>query len=301
LLEACVDAPLITLRTSSRVIGYRNRAGRVDISLDGGETIIGLALIGADGVRSRIRLQMIGDGDPKPAGAVIYRALVPRESMPAAQQKPYPTLWVGPDAHAIYYPVRDWSVFNFGVTVNAPPDDLWEGETTNEKPLAALKGWSPLITGLVEAQKSFQRYVIRHRDPIDNWSDGAVTLLGDAAHPMVQYIAQGAAMALEDAICLAEQLSSHEGDIPAAFSSYQTLRIVRTARVQLSSLMLDRIYHVTGVERLVRNSIFEGRTTSEYYERLSWLFTSPAYVKSPAESDSASTYQPSFERAQTAS
>jgi salicylate hydroxylase len=108
-------------------------------------------------------------------------------------------------------------------------------------------------------------------------------------------------MALEDAICLAEQVSRHESDIPAAFSVYQTLRIVRTARVQLSSLMLDRIYHVTGVGRLVRNSIFKDRTTSEYYERLSWLFTSPAYVKSPAEGDSASAYQPSFERAQTAS
>lgn len=300
LLEACIESPLITLRTSCRVVGYRNRADCVDISLDGGEAIIALALIGADGVRSRIRLQMIDDGDPKPAGAVIYRALVPRESMPAAQRKPYPTLWVGPDAHAIYYPVRDWSVFNFGVTVNASVDDLWEGETTNERALAALKGWSPLVTELVAAQKSFQRYVIRHRDPIDNWSDGAVTLLGDAAHPMVQYIAQGAAMALEDAICLAEQLSSHEGDISAAFSAYQTLRIVRTARVQLSSLMLDRIYHVRGVERLVRNSIFEGRTTSQYYERLSWLFTSPDYVKSPAAISSTSTYHPSLEPAQTA-
>jgi 2-polyprenyl-6-methoxyphenol hydroxylase-like FAD-dependent oxidoreductase len=291
LLGACVDFPLITLRTNSRVMGYQNQSGSVDIALDTGETIAALALIGADGVRSRVRQQMIGDGEPKPAGAVIYRALVPRESMPQAQQKPYPTLWVGPDAHTIYYPVRDWSVFNFGVTVNAPVDDVWEGETTNEQALAALHGWSPIVTDLVAAQKTFQRYVIRHRDPIDNWTDGAATLLGDAAHPMVQYIAQGAAMALEDAICLAEEVSKHEADIPAAFAAYQATRIVRTARVQLSSLMLDRIYHVKGVERLVRNSMFEARTAKEYYERLSWLFTSPAYVKSPSEFGAESVFR----------
>ncbi len=279
LFDACMQSTLITLRTKSRVASYRNRAGKVDLTLDSGETISGVALIGADGVRSRVRQQMIGDGDPKPAGAVIYRALVPRAVMPPAQQRPYPTLWVGPNAHAIYYPVRDWSVFNFGVTVNAPVDDIWEGETTNEQPLAALQGWSAQVTELVAAQKSFQRYVIRHRDPIDNWTDGGVTLLGDAAHPMVQYIAQGAAMALEDAICLAEEISQHETDMPKALAAYQTTRIVRTARVQLSSIMLDRIYHVKGVERLARNSIFEGRTAQEYYERLAWLFTAPAYVK----------------------
>ena len=290
LLKACMENLLITLRTTSRVASYRNRPGKVDLILDSGETISGLALIGADGARSRVRQQMIGDGDPKPAGAVIYRALVPNAFMPKAQQKPYPTLWVGPDAHAIYYPVRDWSVFNFGVTVNAPFDDIWEGETTNEQPLAALQDWSPIVKELVAAQKTFQRYVIRHRDPIDNWTDGAVTLLGDAAHPMVQYIAQGAAMALEDAVCLAEEISKREADMPGAFAAYQAIRIVRTARVQLSSIMLDRIYHVKGVERLVRNSLFEDRTTTEYYERLAWLFTSPAYVKSPSVSGPESVY-----------
>lgn len=285
LLEGCVQNPLITLRTNSRVTGYRNRPGAVDLTLDNGETIAGLALIGADGVRSRVRQQMIGDDEPKPAGAVIYRALVPRALMPPAQQKPYPILWVGPGAHVIYYPVRDWSVFNFAVTVNAPASDVWEGEAATELPLAALQGWSPDITSLVAAQKTFQRYVIRHREPIDNWTDGAVTLLGDAAHPMVQYIAQGAAMALEDAICLAEEVSKHESDIPAALAAYQAIRIVRTARAQISSMMLDRIYHVeAGVERLVRNSIFEGRTATEYYDRLAWLFTSPAYVRPPSAS-----------------
>lgn len=279
LLQGCLATPLIELQTDSQVVAYANRGHCVVVTLHNGQTVEAAGLIGADGVRSKVRQQLIGDGDPKPAGAVIYRALVPEKAMPQACCKPYPTLWVGPGAHAIYYPVRDWSQFNLGITVHAPLDDDWEGEASADGPLAALRGWSDALTDLVAAQPSFQRYAIRYRDPIDNWTDGAVTLLGDAAHPMVQYIAQGAAQALEDAICLAQQVDQADGNLSAAFMAYQTVRIVRSARVQLSSRMLDRLYHVGGVERLVRNSIFEGRQPAEYYDRLAWLFTAPDYVQ----------------------
>src|SRR5690606_1437592 len=127
--------------------------------------------------------------------------------------------------------------------------------------------------------KRFRRHIIRHRAPVENWSLGPATLLGDAAHPMVQYIAQGAAMALEDAICLAGTVSEWEGDLARAFQRYQEARIVRTARVQLSSLVMDRLNHAKGVEREVRNSLFEGRTPEDHYDRLAWLYTAPPYVK----------------------
>jgi salicylate hydroxylase len=96
---------------------------------------------------------------------------------------------------------------------------------------------------------------------------------------MVQYIAQGAAMALEDAICLADRVDQCDGEFPAAFKAYEGIRIVRSARVQLSSLMLDRFYHADGVERLVRNAMFEGRTESQHYDKLEWLFGAPPYVR----------------------
>lgn len=280
LLQACLEVPsLITLRNNCRVLDYRNNASGVLVILEGGEEVRAGALIAADGIRSRIRQRIVGDGDPKQAGAVIYRALVPASGMPGSQQNPYPTLWVGPNAHAIHYPVRDWSVYNLGITVNSSTDDTWEGEASKDKPLEALKGWCEIPRSVVSAASNFQRYIVRHRDPVENWTDGAVTLLGDAAHPMVQYIAQGAAMALEDAICLAAEISNRDGDYPAAFAAYQQTRIVRSARVQISSIMLDRLYHVGGIERLVRNSIFDGRATPEYYDRLSWLFTPPDYVR----------------------
>lgn len=279
LLRACQRASeRITLRTDSRVTSYSLTDQGVKANLETGESISAAALIGADGIRSRIREQMVGDGPPTPIGAVIYRALVPAEQMPAALQHPYPTLWAGPGAHLIYYPVRDWTQFNVGITVNKPIDDVIEGEASVDEAAAAFAGWTGVPLSVIALSQRYQRYVIRQREAIGNWSDGAVTLLGDSAHPMVQYIAQGAAMALEDAICLADRLDANDGNTTLAFREYQDIRIVRSARVQISSLMLDRLYHARDVERLVRNSMLQERSDDEYYSRLAWVFTAPPYV-----------------------
>ena len=231
-------------------------------------------------MHSRIRQLIVNDGEPVASGAVIYRAVIPAGEMPKDQQKPHPTLWAGPNTHIIYYPVRDWTVFNFGGTVvtgQTTADETGDALPDEVLRLFARNCDAPLR--VMRIPRRFRRYLIRYREPVENWSAGQVTLLGDAAHPMVQYIAQGAAMALEDAICLAVAVDECGGDLPAAFQRYQAIRGVRTARVQISSLMMDRIYHAAGVARLVRNSIFEGRTPAEHYERLSWLYTAPPYVK----------------------
>ena len=103
--------------------------------------------------------------------------------------------------------------------------------------------------------------------------------MGDAAHPTLPFLAQGANMALEDAICLGNIAGECDGDFALAFQRYQDIRIVRTARVQISSMMLSKLNHAKGVERKVRNSLFEGRTPEEFYDRLAWLYTPPPYVK----------------------
>jgi 2-polyprenyl-6-methoxyphenol hydroxylase-like FAD-dependent oxidoreductase len=279
LLEACrASAPYVELRTNSRVTGYTLLDKGVSITLANGESFPAAALIGADGIRSCIREQMVHDGEPKPVGAVIYRTLVPAEKMPKALQKPFPTLWAGPGAHLIYYPVRDWTEFNVGITVVKSVEGVTEGGATLDEAIEAFAGWTDIPLSVIKLSSHYQRYVIRHRDPIENWSDGLVTLLGDSAHPMVQYIAQGAAMALEDAICLADRLDANDGNYAKAFQEYQKIRIVRTARVQISSLMLDRIYHAKGVERLVRNAMLQERSVEEYYDRLAWVFAAPSYV-----------------------
>lgn len=280
LLDGCRSSTRIELRTRCLVTGFDIEDSGVSVALESGERIEALALVGADGVHSRIRQLIVDDGEPVASGAIIYRAVIPADEMPKDLQKPYPTLWAGPNTHIIYYPVRDWTVFNFGGTVvtgQTSADENGEALPDEVLPLFCRNCDTPLR--VMRIPKRFRRYLIHYREPVENWSAGPVTLLGDAAHPMVQYIAQGAAMALEDAICLAVAADESDGDLPSAFQRYQSIRSVRAARVQLSSLMMDRIYHAAGVARLVRNSIFEGRIPAEHYDRLSWLYTAPPYVK----------------------
>jgi 2-polyprenyl-6-methoxyphenol hydroxylase-like FAD-dependent oxidoreductase len=279
LLDACRAHDLIELRTS-RVTGFELGSPGVSVTLDGGKRVVAAALIGADGVYSNVRKRIVGDGEPLAAGAIIFRATIPAAQMPKDLQHPYPTFWGGPDWHMIYYPISDWTTFNLGCTVLTGQDKL--GEAEEFSPGAVLPYFvnrCEIPDRILRIPKSFRRYVIVHREPVDNWTLGAATLLGDAAHPMVQYIAQGAAMALEDAICLGNVADECDGDFARAFERYQDVRIVRTARVQISSMMLSKLNHAKGVERKVRKSLFEGRTAEEYYDRLAWLYTPPAYVK----------------------
>jgi len=268
------------LRTDARVTGFDLQDSGVSVLLESGERIAAAALVGADGVYSRVRQRIVGDGDPLSAGAVIFRTTIPAADMPKELQHPYPTFWAGPGWHVIYYPISDWSMFNLGCTVVTGQSALSEPEDfAPEAVLRHFAGACDIPARVIRIPKRFRRFVIVHREPVDNWSLGLVTLLGDAAHPTVQYIAQGAAMALEDAICLGGAVEECDGDFAQAFQRYQDGRIVRTARVQISSLMMDKLNHAKGVERRVRNSLFEGRTPEESYDRLAWLYTPPAYVK----------------------
>lgn len=271
LLEGCRASGRVELRTSSRVAGFSVRDG-VAVRLDG-EEIRAAALVGADGVHSVVRKQILADGDPRPAGAMIYRAVIPAADMPRDLQHPWPTLWAGAGTHIIYYPLRDWSTFNFGatlVTERADFDDGSEAPLEEALPLFSASCEAPLRA--LRAAGRFRRYLIRHRPPAPTWSAGPVTLAGDAAHPMVQYIAQGAAQALEDAVALAHAVASVPHDLAEAFQRYERARIVRASRVQISSLMMHHLMHAAGIERAVRNSIFAGRTPEQHYERLAWLY-----------------------------
>ena len=280
LLDACRAHELIELRNACRVMDFDPGGPGVSVALASGERVAAAAVVGADGVHSSVRKRILNDGEPLPAGAVIYRATVPAAEMPKDLQRPYPTFWAGPGWHVIYYPVRDWSVFNLGATVVTGQTTSHDDDNVPSRQVLALfSGGCATPLRVLRIPKRFHRYVIVHREPVENWSMGPTTLLGDAAHPMVQYIAQGAAMALEDAICLAAAAHESNVDFTLAFRRYQEIRIVRTARVQISSLMMDRLNHAKGVERKVRNSLFEGRTAEEYYDRLAWLYTAPAYVR----------------------
>jgi salicylate hydroxylase len=282
LLEACKARPdLIKLRTHSRVTGFRIDDGGVTVEVANRERIAAAGLVGADGWHSAVREQIVGDGEPPPSGHVCYRAVLAAEDMPKELRWPAATLWAGPNTHVVHYPLRGWKLFNLVATVvreeagsghneEAPPDEVLRLFADNcEKPMSILR-----------VPKTFQRWMLRFRHPVENWTQGPVTLLGDAAHLMLQYFAQGAAMAMEDAVCLAACAREADGDFPAAFQRYQSLRLLRDSRVQISAGLLALVFHASGVARLVRNEIYKGRPAERYYEALDWIFTAPDYVRS---------------------
>ena len=138
LLDACRAHELIELRTDSRVTDFELEGSGVSVALDGGERIAAAALIGADGVYSNVRKRIVGDGDPLPAGAIIFRATIPAAEMPKDLQHPYPTFWAGPDWHMIYYPISDWTMFNLGCTVLTGQAELQRGRGIRARRGAAV-------------------------------------------------------------------------------------------------------------------------------------------------------------------
>jgi len=281
LLDACkACADVVELRTNSRVRGFSIESDGVSVEVDGGARIAAAALIGADGARSAVRERIVGDGDPPVSGHMCYRAVLSVDDMPKELRWPAATLWAGPGTHIVHYPLRGWKLFNLVATVvretagtghneEAPPEEVL--------PLFAANCEQPLE--LLRVPKVFRRWMLRFREPVGRWSEGPVTLLGDAAHLMLQYLAQGAAMAMEDAVCLASAADSAEGDFRAAFQRYQDLRLVRASRVQISSRLFGLVYHADGVARQVRNDIYQGRSAERYYDALDWLFSAPDYVR----------------------
>ncbi len=281
LLDACkAQADMLELRTHSKVIGFDLGDEGVSVQLGGGDRIAAAALVGADGWRSAVREWIVGDGEPPVSGHMCYRAVLSIDDMPKDLRWAAATLWAGPDTHIVHYPLRGWKLFNLVATVvreraaaghneEAPPEEVL--------PLFARNCDTPLA--LLRVPKAFRRWMLRFREPVENWSRGPVTLLGDAAHLMLQYFAQGAAMAMEDAIALAAAADAADGDFAAAFQRYQALRLVRASRVQISSRMLGLLYHADGVSRLVRNDIYCGRPAERYYDALDWIFSAPDYVQ----------------------
>ena len=282
LLEACRARPqLVELRTRCQVRGFALEDCGVTVELAGGERITGAALIGADGWHSAVREQILGDGAPPVSGHLCYRALLDVREMPQELRSPTATLWAGPNTHIVHYPLRRAKLFNLVATVvreQAASGHNEEALPDEVLPLFAHNCDKPM--SLLRVPKAFHRWMLRFRQPAENWTQGPVTLLGDAAHLMLQYFAQGAAMAMEDAVCLAACAHESDGDFAAAFQRYQSMRLLRASRVQISAGLLGLVFHASGAARLVRNDIYRDRPPQRYYEALDWIFSAPDYVRS---------------------
>src|ERR1700747_3246765 len=245
LLKACRDNDLIELRVSSEVVGYDQDTSSVTARLASGERVTGSLLIGADGLWSNVRKQVTADGAPRVSGHTTYRSVIPTEEMPEDLRWNAATLWAGPKCHLVHYPLSGWKVFNLVVTYHNDAPEPVAGKPVSEEEV--LRGFSHIhqrAQSIIRHGKNWKLWVLCDRDPVDRWVDGRVALLGDAAHPMMQYFAQGACMAMEDAVCLQHLVAAETDGIEAALLAYQAQRVLRTTRVQLQSRAIgEHIYH----------------------------------------------------------
>jgi 3-hydroxybenzoate 6-monooxygenase len=276
-LRACEADSNITLRTDCDVMGYDQDGASVSARLKSGERVRGCLLIGADGLRSRIRQQTVNDGPPRIAGHTTYRSVIPTEQMPEDLRWNAATLWAGAKCHLVHYPLSGWKVFNLAITCHNDPLEAFAAKpVTHEEVLEHFRDIHPRAKAIIYHGRDWKAWVTCDRDPTDRWVDGRVALLGDAAHPMLQYFAQGACMALEDAVCLADLLGAMPDDFEHALEKYRDVRLLRTARVQLQARELGtHVYHPAGVHALLRNQLMREISLEKFCDNLSWLYESP--------------------------
>ena len=273
LLHACRSSALIELRTAHGVQAYEQADGDVRLSFSDKPALTGSALIGADGIRSAVRAQLIGDGVPRVSGHTAYRCVIPAGRMPREVRWNAATLWAGPKCHIVHYPLRGGTAFNLVVTCHNGVTQAVAGKpVTDEEVQQGFRHIHPRARQIIEHGRDWTQWGLCDRDPHDRWTDGRVTLLGDAAHPMLPYFAQGACMALEDAVCVA-RLVAQRATIEEAFAAYRAQRFARTARVQLGARLVgEHVYHSAGGTAAARNAILSIKTPQDWFRDLDWLY-----------------------------
>jgi len=274
--KACAGQDNITLETNAALEAYDQHDTGVTIRTSDGRTIEGRALIGADGLRSRVRAQLLGDGAPEQANHTTYRTLLTPEEMPADCAWNAATLWAGPNTHLVHYPISGRRYFNIVATyASSWSSEGWNEPGSKEELLHHFRKACPRVRKILDTATSYRKWALADRRPVENWSNGRVTLLGDAAHPVLQYFAQGAAMALEDADRLAETVRDTQGNFEQAFQRYQADRQPRTARLYREARYLGGVYHARGIKRFFRNRIMKRQTPNQWYKRVEWVYSGP--------------------------
>ena len=256
LASAAAAEPGITLHRNTRVSGFAQSPAGVRVETTSGSHS-GAVLIGADGIHSAVRTGLFGAQSPTFTGNVAWRGLVPAERLPDGLIHPVAGVWWGPGKHFVHYFVRGGELINCVCVVEK---EGWEVESWTERGdqtelKADFAGWHETVTALIDNMDpdACFKWALFDRPPMSRWSEGVATLLGDACHPTLPFMAQGAAMAIEDAAVLARCLAAGADDIPASLLRYESLRKARTAGIQLGSRRNARVFHMRGLKAWARN------------------------------------------------
>jgi salicylate hydroxylase len=277
LVEALSQAlPSTNVHLGHRFTRVVDDGSHVEVEFENGRRITADALVGADGIHSAVRRTVFGPENPRFTGCVCYRGLVRPERVAHLDLETTAEVWMGPGKHFVHYFVRSRRLINFVAIVE---QDAWTQESWTDKgevanALAAFEGWHPQVREILGAVDETFIWALFDRKPMSRWSSGRVTLLGDACHAMLPFMAQGAAQAIEDGATLAACLSHLDaGDVPATLRRYERLRLPRASRVQSLSVANKERFHLPdGPEQTARDEEMARGTTDWSLEAVAWLY-----------------------------
>ncbi|MFP4537347.1 MAG: FAD-dependent monooxygenase [Dichotomicrobium sp.] len=256
-----------------RVAQCRTEGERVNAISDTGESVAGGALIGADGMRSAVRAQLGSNDAPVYSGKNAWRVVRPLADVPEPLRQHAIGLWLSPRAHMVHYPVRGGAEVNVVVIVDeSDTPEGWNVPGEAGEFIHHLTGWPETITAFLAGQTGWRRWALYDMPPPRHWWHGRIALLGDAAHPVLPFLASGGVLAIEDAASLANALDSARGEPEAAFAAYTRKRRARARHVHMWSRRMGRIYHMRGIMRWSRNQVLTARHPQDLLRRNDWLY-----------------------------
>jgi 2-polyprenyl-6-methoxyphenol hydroxylase-like FAD-dependent oxidoreductase len=274
LVEAFIARAPGKLHVDRRCVGFEEEGGRISLKLASGERGRGDVVVGADGVHSEIRRQIGGDAKPFFAGVAAWRGLVPMERLPANMQRDVGTNWIGPGGHVITYPVRRGELLNFvGIFEGKNwPVESWTERGTREACSGSFAGWNEEIHLIIQNVDVPYKWALLGREPLDRFVAGRACVIGDAAHPTLPFLAQGANMAIEDGMVLARCLEQFAPE--DALQRYQQARLARTNSIVVKSSENARRFHNPALARVEGADDYVSREwqPDRVRERYDWLF-----------------------------
>ena len=271
LLEACRAEKRITLEASRELVAVEDRGDAARARFADGAALDAALLIGADGLHSAVR-GLVSDDAPVCDGCVAFRGTIPVKDLSAHAGLDNVVMWVGPNMHFVQYPLRRGELYNQVAVFKSPryAPGIADWGTVEELD-AHYAQTCDYVRASVKLMWRDRRWPMFDRKPIARWTQNRIALLGDAAHPMYQYIAQGACQAIEDGMSLARAVQASPDDPAAALAAYEKARLLRTARVQLTARAMGAFFHLDGVAAQVRNAMMAGRRADDYTP-LDWLY-----------------------------
>jgi salicylate hydroxylase len=284
--------PAECIRLNARVTDVAQAHDRAALIFADGSRTESDVVIGADGIRSAVRESLFGPDAPRFTGHIVWRGLVPANALHKGLIEPDMTAWFGPKGTVVHYYVRRGEIVNWIAHYEADwREESWSVESDWREAAQAYAGWHPTLAELFSRTERCYKWALYDRDPLPRWTHGRVTLLGDAAHPMLPYLAQGAAQAIEDGYVLADMLAQHRDDAQAALAAYEQERLPRTARIQLHARERGKINNTTSaLQRFTRDLGYRIKRLikpTEHTYKIEWIYGHDVTAAPRATSEAA--------------